>query len=117
MHCGGRWATGACAAGGWSVGGGRQVAGCGRLAARRSECVAGAWAAGGWRQPAGRGRLAHGGGRRATGGELQQADARAARNGHAWYELDVTYAIIRLMGKLGLASDIVPVRSGLQPIR
>ena len=45
------------------------------------------------------------------------ADARAARNGHAWYELDVTYAIIRLMGKLGLASDIVPVRSGLQPIR
>jgi len=41
------------------------------------------------------------------------ADARAARNGHNWYELDVTYAIIKLMGKLGMAYDIVPVRKTL----
>lgn len=41
------------------------------------------------------------------------ADARAARNGHRWYELDVTYWLICLMGKVGLAYAIVPVRGGL----
>lgn len=42
------------------------------------------------------------------------ADARAARNGHQWYELDPTYWIISLMGKLKLAHGIVPVRRNLQ---
>ncbi len=37
------------------------------------------------------------------------ADQRAARNGHYWYELDITYIVISLMKKLKLAFDIVPV--------
>jgi fatty-acid desaturase len=42
------------------------------------------------------------------------ADARAARNGHQWFEYDPTYWIICLMNRFGLAYNIVPVRSGLQ---
>ncbi len=45
------------------------------------------------------------------------ADARAARNGHYWYEPDPTYWIIRLMSRLGLAYDVVPVRPGLQRVK
>ncbi len=41
------------------------------------------------------------------------ADARAARNGHRWYEVDPTYWIIQLMRQLGLANNIVPVRPEL----
>lgn len=41
------------------------------------------------------------------------ADARAARNGHLWYEVDPTYWIIQLMRKLGLAHSVVPVRADL----
>lgn len=44
------------------------------------------------------------------------ADARAARNGHRWYEIDVTYWIIQLMCRFKLAYDVVPVRSGLREI-
>jgi stearoyl-CoA desaturase (delta-9 desaturase) len=35
------------------------------------------------------------------------ADPRSARHGHRWWELDVTYWTIRLLGLLGLATDIV----------
>jgi len=42
------------------------------------------------------------------------ADARAARNGHRWYEIDVTYYLIRLMKVFGLAYDIVPVRLSIR---
>ena len=38
------------------------------------------------------------------------ADPNCAAAGHRWWELDVTYWAICLMGLLGLASDIVPVR-------
>jgi len=34
---------------------------------------------------------------------------RAARSGFYWWEVDLTYAVIRLMGWLGLAWDIRPV--------
>lgn len=44
------------------------------------------------------------------------ADARAARNGHQWYEIDPTYWLIVLMSRVGLAYDVVPVRKGLQRI-
>jgi stearoyl-CoA desaturase (delta-9 desaturase) len=36
---------------------------------------------------------------------------RAARNGFYWWEFDVTWYVIRLMGALGLAWDIQPVPS------
>jgi len=45
------------------------------------------------------------------------ADARAARNGHYWYEIDVTYYLIKLMKKMGLAYDIVGVRTKLRNTR
>lgn len=32
---------------------------------------------------------------------------RAARNGHRWYEVDVTYAVLKLFQLLGLASHVV----------
>lgn len=38
------------------------------------------------------------------------ADARAARNGHFWYEIDITYYLIKFMNCIGLAYDIAPVR-------
>ena len=34
------------------------------------------------------------------------ADPRAARHGHKWWELDVTYLSVRVLGMLGLARDI-----------
>lgn len=37
------------------------------------------------------------------------AHQRAARHGHRWWELDVTYAVVRLMKAVGLAWDVVPV--------
>lgn len=39
-------------------------------------------------------------------------NARAARNGHQWYELDVTYMIILMLKHLGLAKKVVPVTRG-----
>ncbi|MEH2473597.1 fatty-acid desaturase [Nitrobacteraceae bacterium AZCC 2161] len=38
------------------------------------------------------------------------ADQRSARHGHRWWEFDTTYLTIRLLEKLGLASDIVTPR-------
>jgi fatty-acid desaturase len=35
------------------------------------------------------------------------ADSRSAKHGHRWWELDVTYLTIRLLGTVGLASDIL----------
>jgi len=35
------------------------------------------------------------------------ADPRSVRHGHRWWELDVTYWSIRLLGGLGLADKIV----------
>ena len=32
---------------------------------------------------------------------------RMARHGHRWWELDTTYALIRLLRALGLAHDVV----------
>ena len=43
-------------------------------------------------------------------------DQRAARNGHQWFEIDVTYYLIRLMGFFGLAFDFVPVKQRLEPL-
>ena len=41
------------------------------------------------------------------------ADPRSAVHGfYRWWELDVTYLSIRLLGLLGLATDIVPRRVG-----
>lgn len=34
---------------------------------------------------------------------------RTAKHGHRWWELDLTYAVIRLMMMLGLAWDVVPI--------
>lgn len=42
-------------------------------------------------------------------------DQRAAAHGHRWFELDLTYRTIRLLGLLGLARDIVePKKSGAE---
>ncbi len=35
------------------------------------------------------------------------ADPRAARHGHKWWEFDLTYVILRVLGALGLAREIV----------
>lgn len=42
------------------------------------------------------------------------ADQRAARNGHRWFEFDITYCFILVMEKMKLAWDIVPVRASLR---
>ncbi len=42
------------------------------------------------------------------------ADQRAARNGHAWYEIDITYYTIKTLELLGLAYNVVPVSSKLK---
>jgi stearoyl-CoA desaturase (delta-9 desaturase) len=42
------------------------------------------------------------------------ADPRAARHGHAWWELDVTYVMLRALAALGLARDIVEPSAALQ---
>jgi fatty-acid desaturase len=41
------------------------------------------------------------------------ADPRAARHGHMWWEFDVTYVILRALGALGLASEIVEPSAAL----
>jgi len=41
------------------------------------------------------------------------ADPRSARHGHAWWELDVTWLTIRLLGALGLARRIITPRPEL----
>ncbi|CAN5278282.1 acyl-CoA desaturase [soil metagenome] len=38
------------------------------------------------------------------------ADQRSARHGHRWWEFDTTYLAIRLLERLGLASDVVMPR-------
>jgi fatty-acid desaturase len=35
------------------------------------------------------------------------ADPRAARHGQKWWEFDLTYVILRVLGALGLAREIV----------
>ncbi len=35
------------------------------------------------------------------------ADQRSAAHGHRWYEVDITYLTIRLLGALGLAHDCI----------
>jgi stearoyl-CoA desaturase (delta-9 desaturase) len=50
----------------------------------------------------------------ATNGEgwhnNHHADPRSAMHGHQWWELDLTYATIRLLEKVGLAWNIVQPR-------
>jgi len=41
------------------------------------------------------------------------ADQRAARNGHRWYEIDVTYYLILLMRQTKLAYNVMPVSNRL----
>jgi stearoyl-CoA desaturase (delta-9 desaturase) len=41
------------------------------------------------------------------------ADPRSARHGHAWWELDVTWLTIRLLGAVGLARRIAAPRTEL----
>ncbi len=43
------------------------------------------------------------------------ADQRAARNGHRWFEFDITYALIKLLSTVGLVWDIAPVSKSLVP--
>ncbi|MBY0403852.1 MAG: acyl-CoA desaturase, partial [Cyanobacteria bacterium] len=45
------------------------------------------------------------------------ADQRAAKSGHEWYEIDVTYRIIQVMERLGLAFDIARPSKRLETIR
>ncbi len=45
------------------------------------------------------------------------ADQRAARSGHYWYELDVTYWLIALMHRLKLAMNVVPLAQHYESIR
>lgn len=45
------------------------------------------------------------------------ADSRSARHGHLWWELDVTYLTIRLLGTLGLARAIVTPHPRLRALR
>ncbi len=42
------------------------------------------------------------------------ADQRAARNGHRWFEIDMTYYLILLMHRLGWVMEIVPVSERLK---
>ncbi len=57
----------------------------------------------------------------ATNGEgwhnNHHADPRSAAHGHRWWEIDVTWATIRLLRLLGLAKDVVPprVKTSKQP--
>ena len=45
------------------------------------------------------------------------ADPRSANFGHRWWEVDVSYLIIRLLKKLGLASDIIEPHGRYTPAR
>lgn len=44
------------------------------------------------------------------------ADQRAARNGHRWFEIDVTYYVICLMHRMGWVQDVVPLSERLKNI-
>ena len=35
------------------------------------------------------------------------ADARSARHGHRWFEIDLTFSVIQLLERVGLASDVI----------
>ena len=35
------------------------------------------------------------------------ADARSARHGHRWFEIDLTFLVIQLLERVGLASEVV----------
>lgn len=35
------------------------------------------------------------------------ADARSARHGHRWFEIDLTFSVIQLLERVGLASEVV----------
>jgi stearoyl-CoA desaturase (delta-9 desaturase) len=35
------------------------------------------------------------------------ADARCARHGHRWFEIDLTFSVIQLLECMGLASNVV----------
>ncbi len=39
---------------------------------------------------------------------------RSARHGHRWWEIDNTYFTIRLLARLGLASDVVTPNAHLE---
>jgi stearoyl-CoA desaturase (delta-9 desaturase) len=41
------------------------------------------------------------------------ADSRSARHGHRWWEVDISYLAIRLLGLLGLARQIALPRRSL----
>ena len=44
------------------------------------------------------------------------ADPRSARHGHTWWELDVTWLTIRLLGAVGLARRIATPRPDLRAV-
>jgi stearoyl-CoA desaturase (delta-9 desaturase) len=35
------------------------------------------------------------------------ADARSARHGHRWFEIDLTFSIVQLLERIGLATEVV----------
>jgi len=41
------------------------------------------------------------------------ADARSARHGHRWFEIDLTFSVIQLLERIGLASDVIRPRKRL----
>jgi len=43
------------------------------------------------------------------------ADQRSAAHGHRWWELDATFATIRVLRRLGLAWDVIPPRNTSEP--
>lgn len=42
------------------------------------------------------------------------ADQRAARNGHRWFEIDITYILLKSLYYMGQAYDLVPVAARLE---
>jgi stearoyl-CoA desaturase (delta-9 desaturase) len=42
---------------------------------------------------------------------------RSARHGHAWWELDATWVLIRALGALGLATDLQVLPKGAERFR
>ena len=41
------------------------------------------------------------------------ADARSARHGHRWFEIDLTITVIQLLERVGLASEVIRPRKRL----
>ena len=41
------------------------------------------------------------------------ADARSARHGHRWFEIDLTFTVIQLLERVGLASEVIRPRKRL----